>query len=100
MVLHHEGVEYHFDYQFAPNDGTEKVPTITVIDGQRLDGEIFITEIYVGEKSRPVTVEVLALLKAAAAREELRQNRLAWQRVLNRAAECRRAQISLVPRRG
>jgi len=76
MVLRHDGIEYRFDYDFAPNDGTDRVATSTQIDGEILDGQVFITDIWVGKKRRPVTVEILGLMKTAAAREELEQNRL------------------------
>jgi hypothetical protein len=99
MVLRYECVEYHFDYDFAPNDGTDRVATSTMIDGEILDGQIFITGIWVGDKPRPVTVEVLGLMKQAAGRDELARFSQLRQR-LAQEAERRRAQISLVPRRG
>jgi hypothetical protein len=97
MLLRHKDVEYHFDYDFAPNDGTDRVAVSTKIDGEILDGQIFITGIWVGDKPRPVSVEVLGLMKAAAAREELKQLHLLRQRLIQ-AAEHRRAQISVMPR--
>jgi hypothetical protein len=92
MVLRHECVEYHFDYDFAPNDGTDRVATSMMIDGEILDGQIFITGIWVGDKPRPVSVEVLGLMKTAAAREELKQLHLLRQRLIQ-AAEHRHLQI-------
>jgi hypothetical protein len=97
-VLHHEGVEYSFDYDFAPNDGTD-IPVVTQIDEQKLDGEIFIKNILVNGRARPVSTEVLALMHQAAARQALEEGRQSWQRLLARAAEYRRTRISLVPRR-
>ena len=99
MELTHRGVTYEFDYDFAPNDGTDRVATSIRIDGETLDGQVFITGIWVGDKPRPVTVEVLGLIKAAAAREELKQLRLLRQR-LAQEAECRRAQTCVEPRQG
>ena len=98
MVLHHKGVEYSFDYDFAPNDGTD-IPMVTEIDGQKLDGEIFIKDILVNGMSRPVNTEVLALMHHVAARQALEEGRLSWQRLLARAAEYRRTRISVVPNR-
>ena len=98
MVLQHRGVEYSFDYDFAPNDGTD-IPVVTEIDGQKLDGEIFIKDILVKGKPRPVNPEVLALMEQAAACQALEEGRLSRRRLLARAAEYRRARISVVPRR-
>jgi hypothetical protein len=75
MVLHDRGVEYSFDYDFAPNDGTD-IPAVTEIDGQRLEGEIFIKDILVNGKPRPVTTDVLALMQQAATRQALEEGRL------------------------
>jgi hypothetical protein len=102
MTLRHNNVEYEFDYDFAPNDGT-MTSVVTVVDGQELGGEIVIKDVTVNGRPQPITVETLAeirpLMQDAAAREELEQNRLAWQR-LHSAAESRRGRISVVPRRG
>jgi hypothetical protein len=98
MVLYHGGVEYSFDYDFAPNDGTD-IPLVTEVDGQKLDGEIFIKDILVKGKPRPVRPEVLALMERAAARQALEEGRLSRRRLLARAAEYRRTKISVVPRR-
>jgi hypothetical protein len=99
MVLHHRGVEYTFDYDFAPNDGTD-IPVVTEIDGQKLQGEIFIKDILVRGKPQPVNPEVLALMQQAAARQAIEEGRLSRRRLLARAAEYRRTRISVVPRRG
>lgn len=100
MELTHRGTTYTYDYDFAPNDGTSET-VVTVVDGETLDGQLFITRVAVNGRQRPVPTALLALLRQAAAREELRQNRLAWQRLEERlAAESRRARISVVPRRG
>ena len=100
MLVRHKGFEYHFDNDFAPNDGTDRVATSTMIDGEILDGQIFITGIWVGDKPRRVSIEVLGLMKTAAAREELKQLRLLRRRHLTQAAEQRRAQIAVAPRQG
>lgn len=84
---------------FAPNDGSDRVATSTMTDGEILDGQIFITGIWVGDKPRPVSVEILGLMKTAAAREEVNQLHLLRQRLIQ-AAEHRRAQSSVIPRRG
>jgi hypothetical protein len=91
MQLKHKEVTYDFEYDFAPNDGTDKVATSTLIDGEILDGQIFITGVWIGEKARPVTVEILALMRQAAARTELEHQRQLRQRLIQ-AAECRRSQ--------
>jgi hypothetical protein len=44
------------------------------------DSQIFVHSICVNGKPRPVTTDVLAQMKEAAARDELEHNRLAWQR--------------------
>jgi hypothetical protein len=44
------------------------------------DSQIFVNSICVNDKPRPITAEVLALMKEVAARAELENNRLAWQR--------------------
>jgi hypothetical protein len=98
MVLHHSGVEYSFDYDFAPNDGTDN-PLVTEIDGQKLNGEIFIRDILVKGNPRPVNPEVLALMEQAAARQALEEGRVSRRRLLARAAEYRRTKIAVVPRR-
>jgi hypothetical protein len=98
MVLYHEGVEYSFDYDFVPNDGVD-IPVVTEVDGQKLDGEVFIKDILVNYKPRPVSNEVLALMQQAAARQALEEGRLSRRRLLARAAEYRRTRISVVPRR-
>jgi hypothetical protein len=49
---------------------------VTVVDGNELDGQIVVTNIRVNRRLRPVTVEVLALMEQAAAREELKQGRV------------------------
>src|SRR5262245_10322059 len=82
----------------CPNDGTD-TPVVTEIDGQKLDGEIFIKDIFVNDKLRPVSMEILALLHDAAARQALEEGRLSWQRLLARAAAYRRTRISIAPRR-
>jgi hypothetical protein len=97
MVLHHGGVEYSFDYDFAPNDGTD--PLVTKIDGQKLNGEIFIKNILAQGNPQPVKPEVLALMEQAAARQALEERKLSRRRLLARAAEYRRTKISVVPRR-
>jgi hypothetical protein len=98
MVLQHIGVEYSFDYDFAPNDGTD-LPLVTEIDGEKLNGEIFIKDILVKGTPQPVKPEVLALMEQAAARQALDEARLSRRRLLARAAEYRRTKISVVPRR-
>jgi hypothetical protein len=99
MTLTHNNVTYEFDYDFAPNDGTGE-SLVMVVDGQKLDGECVVNNITVNGRPRPVTTEVLDRMRFAAAREELEQNRLAWQQFhQSRAAESRRARISAVPRR-
>ena len=98
MVLHHKGIEYSFDYDFAPNDGTD-IPVVTEIDGQKLDGEIFIKDILVKGSRQPVKPEVLALMEQAAARQALEEGRLSRRRLLARAAEYRRTKIAVAPRR-
>ena len=98
MVLHHSGVEYSFDYDFAPNDGAD-IPLVIEIDGQKLNGEIFIKNILVKGIPQPVTPEVLALMEQAAARQALEERSLSRRRLLARAAEYRRTKISVVPRR-
>jgi hypothetical protein len=97
MVLHYAGVEYSYDFDFAPNDGTD-IPMVTEIDGQKLDGEIFIKDILVNGKPRPVSTVVLARIQKAAARQALAEGRRSWRRLLARAAEYRRTRISVVPR--
>jgi hypothetical protein len=99
MVLHHRGVEYSFDYDFAPNDGTD-IPVFTEVDGHKLDGEIFIKDILVNGKPRSVNPEVFALMQQAATRQALEEGRLSRRRLLARAAEYRRTRVSIVPRRG
>jgi hypothetical protein len=98
MVLHYSGVDYSFDYDFAPNDGTD-IPLVTEIDGQKLNGEIFIKNIFVKGNPQPVKPEVLALMEQVAARQALEEARLSRRRLLARAAEYRRTKISVVPRR-
>lgn len=97
MVLHHSGIEYSFDYELAPNDETD-VSLVTEVDGQKLDGEIFIKNILVKGKPLPVNPEVFALMEHAAARQALEEGRLSRRRLLARAAEYRRTKISVVPR--
>ena len=98
MLLHHSGIEYSFDYDFAPNDGAD-IPLVIEIDGQKLNGEIFIKNILVKGIPQPVTPEVLALMEQAAARQALEERSLSRRRLLARAAEYRRTKISVVPRR-
>ena len=98
MVLHHKGIDYSFDYDFAPNDGTD-IPVVTEIDGQKLDGEIFIKDVLVNGKQRLVNTEVLELMHRAAARQAFEEGQLSWQRLLAQAAAYRRTRISVVPRR-
>jgi hypothetical protein len=98
MVLQHSGVEYSFDYDFAPNDGTD-IPLVIEIDGQKLNGEIFIKDILVKGNPQPVKPEVLALMEQAAARQALEEGRVSRRRLLARAAEYRRTKISVVPGR-
>ena len=98
MVLHHGGIEYSFDYDFAPNDGID-IPLVTEVDGQKLDGEIFIRDILVKGVPQPVKPEILILMEQAAARQALEERRLSRRRLLARAAEYRRTRISVVPRR-
>jgi hypothetical protein len=99
MVLHYRGVEYSFDYDFAPNDGTD-IPVVTEVDGQKLDGEIFIKDILANGKPWSVNPEVLALMQQAATRHALEEGRLSRRRLLARSAEYRRTRISIVPRPG
>jgi hypothetical protein len=98
MVLHHEGVEYSYDFDFVPNDGTD-IPVVTQIDGRKLDGEIFIKDIRVNGKPRPVRTAIIALMQRAAASQALEEGRRSRRRLLARAAEYRRTRISVVPRR-
>jgi hypothetical protein len=98
MVLHFSGIEYSFDYDFAPNDGTD-IPLVTEIDGQKLNGEIFIKDILVKGNPQRVKPEILALMEQVAARQVLEEARLSRRRLLARAAEYRRTKISVVPRR-
>ena len=99
MLMHHSGVRYSFDFDFVPNDGTDN-PVVTEIDGQKLDGEIFIKDILVKGTPGPVNPEILALMQQAAARQALAEGKLSRRRLLARAAEYRRTRISVVPRRG
>jgi hypothetical protein len=50
-VLRHKGIEYEYDYDFAPNDGTMRA-VITVVDGRTLDGETCVTlhHVHPGER--------------------------------------------------
>jgi len=50
-------------HKYFDDAGTERIAMSTVIDGQMLDGQIYITDIYIGDKPRPVTVEVLGLIR-------------------------------------
>jgi len=94
MLLRHRNTAYHFAYDFAPNDGTDE-PVVTVVDGHELDGQILVTNIRVNGRLRPVTVEVLALMEQAAAREELEQGRLELARSLRRQSlQPRKAPVS------
>lgn len=99
MVLYYRGVQYSFDFDFVPNDGTDN-PVVTEVDGRKLDGEIFIKDILEEGKPGPVNPEVLALMQQAAARRALEEGELSRRRLLARAAEYRRTRISVVPRRG
>jgi hypothetical protein len=98
MMLQHSGVEYSFDYDFAPNDEAD-IHWVTEIDGQKLNGEIFIKNIVVKGNPQPIKPEVLALMEEAAARQTLEEARLSRRRLLARAAEYRRTKISVVPPR-
>ena len=95
----YNGATYGFDYVFAPNDGTERVPTATRIDGQILDGQIIITAAWREKGRGRVPTEVLVLMWTTAARNELAQLQQLRQRLL-REAECRRARTSSGPVQG